>query len=137
MRNYKLLPHTADIRLYVEADTLEELFKGALNGMCDIIKKDASSVKVETESKMIEIEALDITSVLIDFLSEVLEFCQEEGNIYCRTKILTLNDTSIKAEIFGREAEGFDRDVKAVTYHNAEIKKNEKGNFEVTIVFDI
>lgn len=137
MRHYKLLPHTADMRLYVEADTLSELFKGALNGMCDILKKDASSLKIETKSKNIEINSLDITSVLIDFLSEVLQYIQEERSIYCRVKILSLSKTNLKAEIFGRKTENFDRDIKAVTYHEAEVKKNEKGNWEVTIVFDV
>ncbi len=137
MRNYKLLPHTADVRLYVEADSLEELFKGALNGMADIIKKGSGAVKVETMAKMIKIDSLDSTSLLIDFLSEVLQYSQEEKAVYCRMKILKLENNTLEAEIYGREADGFDEDVKAVTYHEAEIKKNEKGNWETIIIFDI
>lgn len=137
MRTYKLLPHTADTRLYVEADSLEELFKGALAGMADIIKKGACEVKIETLSRMIRIDSLDQTSLLVDFLSEVLQYSQEEKAVYCRVKILKLEDKVLEAEIYGREAEGFDEDIKAVTYHEAEVKKNEKGNWEVTIVFDI
>lgn len=137
MRNYKLLPHTADVRLYVEADSLEELFKGALAGMADIIKKGSCAVKVETMAKMIKIDSLDPTSLLVDFLSEVLRYSQEEKAIYCRVKILKLENNVLEAEIYGREADGFDEDVKAVTYHEAEIKKNEKGNWETVIIFDI
>lgn len=137
MRKYELLPHTADTRLYVEADTLEELFKGALNGLADIMKKGSCDIKVETKSKVIKIDSLDLTSLLIDFLSEVLQYSQEEGSVYCRVKILKIENNSLEAEIYGREADGFDEDVKAVTYHEAEIKKNERGNWEVVIVFDI
>ena len=137
MRNYKLLPHTADARLYVEADSLEELFKGALNGLADLMKEGSCAIKVETKSKVMKIESLDTTSLLVDFLSEVLEYSYEEEIIYCRVKILKLENNSLDAEIYGRDAEGFDKDVKAVTYHEAQVKKNEKGNWEVAIVFDI
>lgn len=137
MRNYKLLPHTADVRLYVEADTPEELFKGALNGMAEILKKGFCAEKIETASKMLNIESIDQTSLLIDFLSEALQYSHEEKIIYCRVKIIKLEEKSLEAEIFGRGADGFDEDIKAVTYHEAEIRKNEKGNWEVTIVFDI
>jgi SHS2 domain-containing protein len=137
MRSYKLLPHTADTRLYVEADTMEELFKGALGGIAEIIKNGIVAKKVETKSKMVKIDSLDQTSLLIDFLSEVLQYIYEEKVVYFRTKILKLGEKEMEAEIFGREEEGFDEDIKAVTYHEAEIKKNEKGYWEVTIVFDV
>lgn len=137
MRTYELLPHTADVWLYVEADTLEELFRGALNGLADIMKKGFCDIKVETKSKIIKIDSLDFTSLLVDFLSEVLQYSREEGIIYCRMKILKLENKVLEAEIYGREAERFDKDVKAVTYHEAEIEKNEKGNWEVVIVFDV
>jgi SHS2 domain-containing protein len=137
MRTYKLLPHTADTRLNVEADSIEELFRGAMEGMTNIIKKNACESKVETERRTLEIKSVDQTSLLIDFLSEILSYSHEEGNIYCRVKFLKLSEKELTADIFGRDAEGFDEDIKAVTYHEAEIKKNEKGNWEVTIVFDI
>ena len=41
MRSHKLIGHTADIRLHVEGDTMEELFTAALEGMNGIIKVDA------------------------------------------------------------------------------------------------
>jgi SHS2 domain-containing protein len=137
MKSYKHLPHTADTRLYVEADSIEELFRGALKGMTDIIKKNACGSKVETERRTIEVKSVDQTSLLIDFLSEILSYSHEEGNIYCRVKFLKLSEKKLTADIFGRSADGFDEDIKAVTYHEAEIKKNGKGNWEVTIVFDI
>jgi SHS2 domain-containing protein len=137
MRNYKLLPHTADIKLYVEADTIEELFRGAMKGMMDVIKTNACQDKTETITRTIEVESLDQTELLIDFLSEVLTYTQEEAGVFCRVKFLELNEKNLKAQIFGREEEKFNTDVKGVTYHDAQIKKNKNGNYEVTIVFDI
>lgn len=39
MRLYRVIPHTADIRLKVEGDTLKEFFSAALDEMNGIIKK--------------------------------------------------------------------------------------------------
>jgi SHS2 domain-containing protein len=138
MRTYKLLLRTVGIQLYVEADTLEELFKGALNGFADIVKKGSCDIKIETKSKVIKINSFDFTSLLVDFLSEVLQYSLEEGTIYCRVKILKIENKTLEAEIYGRIAEGgFDENIKGIKCSEAEIKKNEKGNWEVTILFDI
>ncbi len=137
MKSYKLLPHTADTRLWVEADSIEELFRGAMKGMTNIIKKGACDSKVETERRTIEVKSADQTALLIDFLSEVLTSSQEEGLVFCRVKFMKFSENELVADIFGRKAGGFDEDIKAVTYHEAEIKKNEKGNWETIIVFDI
>ncbi len=131
------MPHTEGIQLYVEADTREEIFKGALNGLADIMKKGSCDIKIETKSKVIKIDSFDFTSLLVDFLSEVLQYSLEEGAIYYRVKILKIENKTLEAEIYGREADGFDKDIKTVICHESEIKKNENGNWEVTIVFDI
>lgn len=148
MRSYhKLLPHTADTCLYVEASTLAELFETAMEGMGNIIKSSqpkagpplAEKLKAQSPDiiKEIKIESQDATSLLIDFLSEVLTLSQEEKAVFRKADIKRLTDTGIEAEIFGEKVNEFDEDIKAVTYHEAEVRKNEKGNWEVTIVFDI
>lgn len=62
----------------------------------------------------LELASLDISSLLIDFLSTILTLSYENKAIFC-----------------------FDKDIKAVTYHEAEVKKNDQGKYETTIVFDI
>ena len=37
----------------------------------------------------------------------------------------------------GFDIEEFDDDIKAVTYHEAEVRKNGKGNLETYMIFDI
>jgi len=48
-----------------------------------------------------------------------------------------LTETEIEVKVFGRKVEEFEEDIKAVTYHEAEVKKNEKGEYETMLVFDI
>lgn len=135
MKHYQMLGHTADIRLKIEASTLEELFSVALEGMNAIIKKE--SVSDGGSKKMIEIKSVDATALLIDFLNEVLYQSHSNGELYIRVDFLEFSDTVLKAEIYGNKVKEFDEDIKAVTYHEAEIIKNEKGDYETIIVFDI
>lgn len=147
MRTHQTLSHTADIRLRVEADNLPELFVAAIEGMMGILKESRIKNKESRSKKNIEISSVDKTALLIDFMNEVLYLSQTNKEIYGEVKFLEFpafteasagkSGAALKAEIFGQKVDDFDEDIKAVTYHEAEIIKNEKGNYETVIVFDI
>jgi len=138
MKKYALLPHTADIRLKVEASSLEELFLAALQGMADIIKPNfCKQIKEHTVQKTVQTSSVDTTTLLIDFLSDILMHSQVNKAIYCHTTFKKLESNILHATIFGAPVDSFDEDIKAVTYHEAEVKKNETGNWKTVIIFDI
>lgn len=145
MRSHKFLSHVADVRLKIEGDSIEELFLAAIEGMGNLIKKDICNPAPEQNEheeegllkEKIEISSTDPTALLIDFLSEVLTYTQVNKAVYCKVKIEKINNNFLSGTILGKHVDNFDEDIKAVTYHEAEIKKNEAGNFETVIVFDI
>jgi len=63
---YKILPHSADIKLEIIASCKEDLFKGALEGMAYIIQPDVSK-KSSLEKEQIEIHSLDINTLKKQF----------------------------------------------------------------------
>lgn len=133
---FKILPHTADVRLKVIGKTKEELFKNALAGMAKILKKTAKEKKpIKTK---INIQSPDINSLLVDFLSEVLYQSQINHVIYGGAKFSKFSDNELEAEIFGFKIDEFDEDIKAVTYHELNIKKSPANDFfETIVIFDI
>lgn len=133
---FKILPHTADVRLKVIGKTKEELFKNALAGMAKILKKTAKEKKpIKTK---INIQSPDINSLLVDFLSEVLYQSQINHVIYGEAKFSKFSDNELEAEIFGFKIDEFDEDIKAVTYHELNIKKSPANDFfETIVIFDI
>jgi SHS2 domain-containing protein len=145
VRTYQFISHVADVRLKIEGDSLEELLTAALEGMGNLIKKEfcqnnSTQPDAEQENLLkekIEISSADTTTLLIDFLSEVLTHTQVNKAVYCKIRFENLTNNFLSATILGKSVENFDEDIKAVTYHEAEIKKNENGNFETIIVFDI
>lgn len=138
MRLYKIIPHIADIRLRVEATSLEELFKVSLEGMNQILKKNFC--KKENDFPMIyqiQISSYDTTALLVDFLSEALTHSYIHNAIFCQVEFVELGPNSLLANLLGAHVKGFDEDIKAVSYHEAEIVQNSKGNYQTNLVFDI
>ena len=138
MKKISHVSHTADIQIRIDADTLEELFEGALEGMNSILKSDIPSENaVENDRFEVSLTASDTTCLLIDFLSEILTESHEKNKIYSGLKILELNPSFIKALVYGKPVKLFDEDVKAVTYHMAKVEKRPDGKWQTSIVFDI
>lgn len=136
MRAHQILSHTADVRLRAEGSTLEELFCAALEGMAEIL--EARIMKHESRiKKNIEIRSSDQTALLVDFLSETLAQSHIEKAVFDAVKFIKLSNEEFEAEISGERVDGFGEDIKAVTYHGAQIIKNDAGNYGVTILFDI
>ena len=67
----------------------------------------------------------------------MLTLAQEEKAVFCVLTLLKLADTEVEASIEGIPAEGFDEDIKAVTYHQAEVHRKEGGEWETLLVLDI
>ena len=140
MQNYnskfKILPHTADLKIQVYGKTREELFKNALLGMASALRAKIKDKKLKIKNK-VKIKSLDLPALLVDFLSEALYLSQvnKESNYDVIFKKFT--DTEIKGELIGQKVERFGEDIKAVTYHGLEIKQNKNGILELTILFDI
>jgi len=132
------LPHTADIRMKIEGFHLEELFRAGVIGMSHILKDGFCNQNVKFDCKsVLEITASDRTCLLIDFLSEVLSAFYAEKAVFCEVDFLDFTDHHTIAEIHGNQIKGFDDEIKAVTYHEADVRKNNRDQWETLVIFDI
>ena len=132
------LAHTADIRLHLRADSREDLFRAGFEAMNQIIKPDACRKPCPCLfNQTIEVNSVDETTLLIDFLSDVLTLCHEHKTVFCELSLLELNANRLRARLGGRPANGFDEDIKAVTYHEANVQQTDSGEWETPLIFDI
>ncbi len=146
IKDFESLPHTADIKIRIYGKTLEELFRNAVIGMFQTIGPRVPGCRIENERVIcdtlpehhdIEIDAHDVVSLLVDFLSEVLYLSDVYDEAYLDAKIHEISDTYIKATIHGVKITGFEVvEIKAVTYHELEIKKVDD-MLQADIVFDV
>ena len=133
---YKMLEHTADVRMIVQGDSLEELFSDAVFGMMEILQPQIDGQK-QAIQRTIALQAADTTALLVDFLNEVLFSAHVNKEMYDKVIFKTLLPQSLEAILKGFATKSFGNDIKAVTYHEADVKKTEDGRWETMIVFDI
>ena len=140
MSSYKFIDHTADIAVELKADSIEELFIISAKAFNEaVINNNPKGVK---EDFNLELESHSLETLLVSFLNELnfrlthkrkisfsindLKITQSDDNwnLKCVLQENDIDEESIKTEI------------KSVTYHQMEIKK-ENGKYFTRIVFDI
>lgn len=134
-RQYEILEHTGDAKIRAFGKTKEELFLNAMRGMFELV--GPKRIKNEKVKRTIKIASSDYDALLVDFLSEVNYLMQTEREAYDDIKLKKFSDAELEVELLGQPVEGFDEEIKAVTYHGLQIKKNKEGLWEATIILDI
>jgi SHS2 domain-containing protein len=139
MKEIIFLPHTADVRMEIRADELPELFEAGVEGLAALLQPSLSSpLEANWDLVMpITVSAPDITLLLLDVLSEVLTHSNIEKAVFLKLDVLNMSEMMFKGRIFGLYTSGFEEDVKAVTYTEANIRKDDAGKWLTQIVFDI
>ena len=132
---YEIVQHTADIRIRVSAGTLESLFEDALLGLMEMIGGEIAGSSERHEE--VRLDTVDRTALLIDFLNYALLQCHLLHERYTAASFASLTETSLVATLALVPAGAFHEDVKAVTYHEADVRRGEDGMWRTTLVLDI
>jgi SHS2 domain-containing protein len=135
MKKYEILEHKADLKLRAFGKTKKELFSNMLLAMADALQAKTKDQKLKT--KNIKVKSSDLSSLLVDFLSEALYLIQVDKVLYNKVKFRDFTDTEIEAELTGQKVESFGEEIKAVTYHNLDIHQEKDGTWQATVLFDI
>jgi SHS2 domain-containing protein len=128
------IEHTADWAIRVRGRDLKALFVNAALGMTALIA-DVDAVEPTLERR-VDLEEFDTETLLVAWLSELLWFNEESGAVFVRFEIRTLTPTRLEAVVWGGLAATQWKQIKAVTFHDLEIKRAHNG-YEVTLIFDV
>lgn len=146
-QDFELIEHTADLQIRVYGRSKEELFTNALCSMFQVIEPHTDQTGCRREDNRlvceslpyqhsIEVNATDMADLLVDFLSQALYLSDVHNEAYLAVTIHKLTKTAIDATVHGIKVDRFGIEIKAVTYHDLEIKKVD-GRWQADIVFDI
>lgn len=137
MKDYELLEHTADLKIRAYGKDLSELFSHALKGMFEICRPE---VKKQSEVvRQINVSATDLEALLVEFLSQALYLSDVNDETYFRAEVKIKDKDkkkSLKGNIRGKKLERLGLEVKAVTWHDLSVKKN-NDHWEAVVLFDI
>jgi SHS2 domain-containing protein len=133
---YQVLNHTADLRLQAEGGNLRDLFRASLGGLMAVLQPRYRK-RPPLRKRKIRLKAPEPTALLVDFLGEVLSLSDLHREGYLRVAFSRLATQNLTAVLTGKAVDSFGREVKAVTYHEAEVKQNKEGIWTTKLVLDI
>ena len=139
---YNLLDHTADIAADIHADSLNELFVASAMFWRESISDDRR--EYTTELRSIDLSENNLEILLVSFLSELNFLFQSKGWLMDSISIIEIVphrdlwelNTQFSGHFFDRKKMNLKSEIKAVTYHQMEVKE-ENGKFYTRIIFDI
>lgn len=132
---FEVVEHTADWALRVRGRDLAGLLVHAAQGMSTLLVGDLTAVPLETERAVV-LDAYDAETLLVDWLSELAFWAEMEQLVFREFTVTAVTPTHLEATARGGPVAEIEKHIKAVTYHNLEIKTIPDG-LEVTIVFDV
>ena len=134
MKKYQILEHISDLKIIVFGRTKEELFKNTMAGMFEEARYEGEGKKTKKEIKII---SSDLSSLLVDFLSEVLYLSEVNHQVYYQIQFKKFTDENVEGILLGKKIRKIGVVIKGVTYHDLNIHQRKDGFWEATVLFDI
>jgi len=127
---------TSDVVFRAYGKDVKELFENAAEAMAGVICQVG---KVDPKiAKSVEVKGEDLKDLLYNWLQEIIALVDTEEMFFSRFEIEEISNCKLKAKIYGEPItpDKGETVVKAVTYHNFNLRKT-TGGFEATISLDI
>ncbi|MDA0836816.1 MAG: archease [Planctomycetota bacterium] len=138
MERYIELDHTADVGVSVFGKSLEELFEAASFALFDL-QVDLSDVRAEAEFE-IAVTGTDLENTIVRWLQRLIALMDIEDIVFSRFELLEVTEESARGKAWGEPLDisrhRVKGAIKAVTYHELEIKETSDG-WEAQIIFDV
>ena len=130
----------ADVAFEASGKNLEELFESSALATTNVMIKNLSAIKPKVKKKL-KLKANTIENLLHEFLQELVFLKDAKQLVFSKYKI-KVNEKKVElvAEIFGEKLNPKTQvhmvDVKAVTWHQYEVEKTDKG-WKARVILDI
>jgi len=133
---FREIDHTADVEIEVWGKDKASLFEKAAQGMYHLSHIREKETKAEIISHSFQLSERDLESLLVAFLSELLFYLETQQLMFDQFSLDFEEEHFLRAQLEGLRIAGLDRDIKAVTFHELEIKRQNSG-WAVNVVFDV
>jgi len=135
---YRFLPHTADVRVALESDSLAGLLRDGVAAVRTLLVGD-SPVAERTEHP-VALDVVDPEEALLSLLRDVLVRYETEGFVPADIRLAPVWEGQLTGRLVG---EPFDHDrhqpepeVKAVTRHGLTVRHTDPGWY-AEVIFDL
>lgn len=141
---YEILDHPADIGIKVYGKSLEELFINAAMGTSALIVEPFETSE-KSIRKEVNLNTKNYTELFTNWLDEIIYLFDTNGFLTKRIKNISIHSSKEECNIQALlEGEKFNKNkheiklyLKAVTYHQLQIKQLKDKSWEAIVYFDI
>lgn len=138
-KKYEFFYHIADAKFRAYGHTMEEAFGNAALAMFNVMT-ETGNLKPDIMQE-IELTSFDIESLLVDWLSELLYLFEVDNIIFGKFEVSSIKQVeggfSLSAKVWGENIDlsvhNFDTQVKAVTYHELEVRRGDRVCVQVVL----
>ena len=136
--SFEFFDHTADVGVRVVAETLPELVRAAGEGLYAVIG-DLKPGGV-TRKVRFQLTGDDRAVLLRDYLAELLVLFDRDRDIVTNVEVTVFDErclhVTVQAARLDDERSTYHHEIKAVTYHELEVRRTGSG-YEATYIVDI
>src|SRR3989344_5427278 len=117
-KHFEILEQDGAVHLKVTGETPEDIFRHALAGMAGFLKPETIYLKKSElkEWQKIKVESLDMTLLLVDFLSKVLGESDAKGVVYSMISFEKFGENFLEGKIFGVKSPNLEKEINAVSF---------------------
>jgi SHS2 domain-containing protein len=137
-KEYEIIDHTADLGIRVFGNNLQELFESAGEAFFDLVT-DAQGIQAK-EERVIEVEGNGLAELMNQWLNELLFLLDTQGLLFREfdTEVVNSHHLRVKAkgEVFREEVHERRTEIKGVTYHQLDVRK-QNNKWMAQVIFDI
>ena len=159
---YRIIPHTADTGLSIEAPSLEGLFFQAALGLFELLTGVSCGRSCFAGSGVVTLAAADLEGLFVDWLNELIYLLetehqytiasslsvetaapyrgQTEEKTNGKTEARADRGVRLRAETRSRPVSGgpsVTSEIKAATYHDLRIEKDTDDVWRATVILDL
>ena len=141
MKRYEFLEHTADVAVRVYGRSLTDLFESAaLAEFAVLVEKTKNRPGASLQERRIRVAGETNEDLLKGWLDEMLFYYMTERLILSRVKSIGFEEGRLEGcvlfETFDDAYFSRKDEIKAVTYHDLEVKKV-RNRWQAQIIFDV
>lgn len=139
MKEFRYLEHTADVRFKAFGNSLKELFENSAKALCNTMI-DLNIVKAK-EYRKVELKAMQIDSLLQEFLQEIVFSISTENMIFSKFELQVEKEGEkwkCKGKMYGEKIKDHEikTEIKAVTYNDFSVTQ-EQGKWKALVTLDV
>lgn len=135
---YRVIDHTADLGILVFGPTEKALYETAARALFALLVEGRASGKGSMET--LQLEGEDRADLMVIWLRELLYFWTGKGLLVQKADVTAVDENRLSATVwvhpYDSERHLIQNDIKAVTYHQIQVKRTPSG-WEAKVIFDV